>query len=179
MEWDSGCLSEHLELLQSLSQLCNDDIESIGRVCRSTNQEHCFKSAFGHEAMEPMHRYYFEIKCVKGANFKIGIATEVAKKSPNSAFCDTDQGFAYFSSGQLRHDSKGSGIPYGEKFKQDDTIGVYVDLVGGALFFSKNGKVFAQNAFDGEALRQHTFYPAACCLSKNEMFELLEPQAED
>ncbi len=98
---------------------------------------------------------------------------------PNSAFSDTDQGYAYFSTGTLRHNSKGSGSSYGEKFKQDDIIGVYVDLVEGLLFFSKNGTVFEQDAFTGEALRGGKFYPAACCLSKNEMFELLEPPAED
>ena len=90
---------------------------SEGRVCRATNQEHCFKSAFGKEALEPYHRYYFEIKCIKGSNFKIGIATQSAKQMPNSAFSDTDQGYAYFSTGTLRHNSKGSGSSYGEKFK--------------------------------------------------------------
>ena len=59
-------------------------------------------------------------------------------------------------------------------------IGVYVDLVEGFLFFSKNGTVFEKNAFSSEALKgNQRFYAAACCLSKNEMFELLEPPAED
>ena len=73
------------------------------------NQEHCFKSAFGTEELLPNHRYYFEIKCVKGNNFKIGIATAQAKQSPNSGFSDTDQGFAFYSTGTLRHASKGTG----------------------------------------------------------------------
>ena len=134
------------------------------------------------------HRYFFEIRCVKGTNFKIGIASAKQRQNPNQAFSDTDQGFAYFSTGTLRHASKGSGSIYGEKFRQDDVIGVYVDLADGIMFFSKNGKVFEQNAFEGGVLRPSenaggdnttVFYPAACCLSKNEMFELLEPQAED
>ena len=54
-------------------------------------------------------------------------------------------------------------------------IGVYADLAEGVLFFSKNGKVFAKNAFEGAALLEKQFYPAACCLTKNEMFELIEP----
>ena len=128
------------------------------------------------------HRYYFEIKCVKGTNFKIGIATEKQKSQPNQAFSDTDQGYAYFSTGSLRHASKGSGSVYGEKFRQDDVIGVYVDLADGIIFFSKNGKIVPENAFSGAKLRPTdgtVFSPAACCLSKNEMFELIEPQAED
>lgn len=61
-------------------------------------------------------------------------------------------------------------------------IGVYIDLADGIMFFSKNGKVFDENAFSGDALRPKEgtlFYPAACCLSKNEMFEMLLPAAED
>ena len=58
-------------------------------------------------------------------------------------------------------------------------IGVYVDLVDGILFFSKNGDIFTKNAFQGSALLSNKFYPAAACLSRNEMFELIEPQAED
>ena len=58
------------------------------------------------------------------------------------AFCDKDQGWGYYSNGQTRHNSKGTGEQYGETFKGKDTIGVYVDLVSGCLFFSKNGRVY-------------------------------------
>ena len=129
--------------------------------------------------MYPDHRYYFELKCVKGNNFKFGIATDAAKSDPDQAFCDSAEGYAYFSTGQLRHASKGHGPSYGDKFKQDDVIGVYVDLAEGLLFFSKNGKIFDKNAYEGSALLNKSFYPAACCLSKNEMFEFIEPAAED
>lgn len=75
--WDKTCLSDHLELRPSIQQICMEQLdEGDGRICRAINQEHCFKSAFGTEALLPGHRYYFEIKCVKGTNFKIGIATE-------------------------------------------------------------------------------------------------------
>ena len=178
-EWDTTCRSSHLEQLQSVSQLCAQLVEPTGKVVRATNNEHCFKSAFGTEELLPSHRYCFAIKCIRGTNFKFGIATEQAKKTPNNAFSDTDQGFAYFSTGSLRHASKGSGVLYGDKFRQDDVIGVYVDLVDGILFFSKNGDIFTKNAFQGTALLSNKFYPAAACLSRNEMFELIEPQAED
>ena len=61
--------------------------------------EHCFKSAFGTETLYPGHRYYFEFKCVRGSNFKFGIASAKAKLTPNGAFCDTEAGFGYFSTG--------------------------------------------------------------------------------
>ena len=118
-----------------------------GKVCRSASQDHCFKSAFGTETLYPGHRYYFELRCVKGTNFKFGIATAAAMNDPDQAFSDTEGGFAYFSMGSLRHASKGQGPSYGEKFKQDDVIGVYVDLAEGVLFFSKNGTAYTKNAF--------------------------------
>ena len=124
----------------------------------------------------PYHRYHWLIKCVKGTNFKIGIATAKAKENPNAGFSDTTQGLAFYSTGTLRHDSKGSGAPYGESFSQGDIIGVYCDFVSGIVFFSKNGTIYNQNAFvGGAALRETKFYPAASCLTKNEMFELLDP----
>uniref|UniRef100_A0A7S3I2R6 B30.2/SPRY domain-containing protein n=1 Tax=Favella ehrenbergii TaxID=182087 RepID=A0A7S3I2R6_9SPIT len=155
------------------------ELTQSGKVCRATNQEHCFKTAFGTEVLLPSHRYYFEFKCVRGTNFKFGIATEQARANPNMAFCDDKHGYAYFSTGALRHASKGMGPSYGEKFKQDDIIGVYVDLADGVVFYAKNGAVVAKNAFEGAALQGRKFYPAACCLTKNEMFELLEPAVED
>ena len=51
-------------------------------------------------------------------------------------------GWAYYKTGQLRHNSNGSGPNYGEPYGQGDTIGVYLDMIKGELSFSKNGKHF-------------------------------------
>ncbi len=48
----------------------------------------------------------------------------------NLAFSDTDKGWAYYSSGYLRHQSGGSGPAYGESYKENDIIGIFLDLVG-------------------------------------------------
>ena len=61
---------------------------------------------------------------------------------------------------------------------KQDTIGVYVDLVEGRLFFSKNGEVYPV-AFEGEDFIDQSFYASCCCLTQNESFELLFPQPED
>jgi hypothetical protein len=45
------------------------------------------------------NRYYFEIKCVKGSNFKIGIAESAGRSDPDVAFSDTEYGWAYYSNG--------------------------------------------------------------------------------
>ena len=97
------------------------------------------------------------------------------------AFCDSVEGFAYYSAGQLRNGSKTCGKKYGESFKgtdKEDIIGVYVDLVDGRIFFSKNGEVFG-TAFEGSNFLYDDFYPACCCLTKGESFESVLPLPED
>lgn len=88
------------------------------------------------------------------------------------------KGWAYYSSGYLRHNSGGSGPNYGEAFKEGDTVGVFVDLITPLLFFSKNGKVF-KTAYDTKELLAGGLYPACCCLSKDEAYELMIAQPED
>ena len=60
----------------------------------------------------------------------------------NLAFSDGEYGWAYYSSGYLRHNSGGDGIQYGESFGVGNVIGIYLDLIEGKLFFSKDGKHF-------------------------------------
>ena len=75
----------------------------------------------------PGFRYYFEVKFIKGSNFKIGVSK--TRRNREIAFSDTEDGWAYYSNGQLRHNSKGEGLKYGDIFRGKDTIGVYVDLI--------------------------------------------------
>jgi hypothetical protein len=118
-----------------------------------------------------------------GSNFKLGIYIDRKDSKLNepppteSAFCDGFQGFGLYSSGQLRNGSKIGGQKYGEPFRgtiDKDTIGVYVDLVEGRLFFSKNGKVF-RTAFQGGTLLNGEVYAACACLAKDESFRLVVP----
>ena len=75
--------------------------------------------------MTPGNRYYFEVKMLKGSNFKIGVSS--TREVVDNAFSDYETGWAYYSSGQLRHNSKGTRPKYGEVFRGKDVIGVYVD----------------------------------------------------
>ncbi len=56
-----------------------------------------FKTALGTQPFFPGYRYFFEVKMVKGKNFKIGIAR--GDCDVNLAFSDTNQGWSYFSTG--------------------------------------------------------------------------------
>ena len=112
---------------------------------------------------------------MKGCNFKIGICSN--KEKVEVAFCDSKEGYGFYSAGQLRNGSKTTGAKYGKIFRGQncqDIIGVYVDLQEGKLFFSKNGEVFPV-AYESEYLRRNNFYAACCCLTKDESFKLLFP----
>ena len=88
---------------------------------------HSFKTTYGTEPLAVGFRYHFAVRIVKGNNFKIGIS--LSRSVLDAAFSDTEDGWAYYSGGSLRHGSKGEGPEYGEAFQAHDIIGVYVDLV--------------------------------------------------
>lgn len=106
------------------------------------NSLNSFKSIFAAEPFLSGERYYFEVQFVKGCNFKIGVSSTTT--ATEVAFCDYPEGYGFYSAGQLRNGSKTSGAKYGRPYRghNRDVIGVYVDLVDGKLFFSKNGEVF-------------------------------------
>ena len=125
--------------------------------------------------MLPGGRYFFKVQLLHGCNFKIGICK--TNRVTEIAFCDSNDGYAYYSAGQLRNGSKTCGKKYGKAYKgtdDQDIVGVYVDLIEGRIFFSKNGEVFP-TAFEGNMLLNQEFYPACCCLTKGESYEVLLP----
>lgn len=121
-------------------------------------------------------RSYFEVKVNKGNNFKIGIATR--KCDVNMAFSDCKEGWAYYSSGFLRHNSGGDGPKYGVAYSENSIVGVYVDLVEGKLFFSKDGRMMPI-AYEDKAFLSMELYPAVSCFQPGESFQLIMPMPED
>lgn len=163
--WDENQISSNLKL--------NSDYDPRIASCKASLIS--FKSAYSSAPFLPGDRYYFEIKFLKGCNFKVGVSKTT--RNVECAFCDTSDGFGYYSAGQLRNGSKTGGKKYGQPFKgtgNQDTIGCYVDLIDGRIFFSKNGEILG-SAFEGEELLNCEFYAACCCLTKDESFELLFP----
>lgn len=60
---------------------------------------------------------YFEIKIKRGSKgFKVGV-TKDPKIDLNKSFSDFDTGFAYFSKGQLRHNSDSMGKNFKAKIR--------------------------------------------------------------
>lgn len=56
-----------------------------------------FKSTYGNEVFLPGMRYYFEVKFLKGSNFKIGVSK--TRRLLDFAFSDSSDGWAYYSNG--------------------------------------------------------------------------------
>jgi hypothetical protein len=56
----------------------------------------------------------------------------------NKAFSDFPEGYAYFSTGQLRKGSNTTGTAFGSGFGSGDTIKVQFNSREGTLKFAKN-----------------------------------------
>lgn len=104
--WDSQACSENLTLH-------NADFDA--RIIESKTSLHSFKTVYSTEPMVQGNRYYFEVKFLKGCNFKIGVCKN--KRHVETSFCDYPEGYGYYSAGQLRNGSKTSGLKYGETFR--------------------------------------------------------------
>ena len=96
------------------------------RICTSRTSMNSFKTAYGNVGLLPGFKYHYAVRIIKGSNFKIGVSS--TRHTLDAAFSDTDDGWAYYSGGQLRHGSKGEGPKYGESFQAHDVIGVYIDM---------------------------------------------------
>ena len=167
MQWDSDAMSDNLQITY------DDDIIS-GGVVKCITSLNSFKTVYSQRTFAANSRSYFEVKFVKGCNFKLGVSKSNTEKEV--AFCDSPDGFGYYSAGCLRNGSKTSGRKYGEPYrgtKDQDVIGVYLDTIEGRMFYSKNGVVF-ETAFFGPEVKGE-FYAACSCLTKDESFDLLYP----
>ena len=111
-QWDQAMTSVNLDINE--------------RVCTSRTSLHSFKTTYGNRALSEGFRYHFSVRIVKGSNFKLGVSS--TRDVLDQAFSDSLDGWAYYSNGQLRHGSKSEGPMYGETYKADDVVGVYVDL---------------------------------------------------
>lgn len=92
---------------------------------------------------------------------KIGITKKKDNEHLDKAFCDYDEGFAFYTLGQTRNGSNASGLLYGERMDHNGKNEVVIELsLGeGKLGFKINGKNFG-SAFEEEKLKEGEFYVA-------------------
>jgi len=54
--------------------------------------------------------------------------------SVEEAFCDSSKGWGIYN-GEIRHSSNSSGTKYGTAFKENDVIGVYLDMIEVSFYY--------------------------------------------
>lgn len=108
--------------------------------------------------------HYWEIHADERTEneLKIGIATK-RDMNYNSAFCDSDYGYAYYGLGQLRHGSNASGPQFGKRFKKEGFLGIYLNMNKGTLSFALNNEYIGV-AFTDPQLKKGPIYPAVSLL---------------
>lgn len=74
-----------------------------------------FKSAYGEFDLIPGGIYSWQIEVVRGTNFKIGIAKKKDELVCDKAFSDDQDGYAFYSYGQLRNGVNISNIVFHSK----------------------------------------------------------------
>lgn len=69
-----------------------------------------------------------------------------------------DKAFGFGGTGKKSH--AGQFEDYGESFTLNDIIGCFIDLTGGTVHFSKNGKEFGTAFNIPTKLQNNAFFPA-------------------
>src|SRR5690554_4140851 len=80
--------------------------------------------------------YYFEATVLDDGLCRLGWSTRQAELNLGM----DEHGFGYGGTGKKAWNR--NFADYGEPFGRGDVIGCYLDLTGGRVFWSKNGKVF-------------------------------------
>jgi hypothetical protein len=113
-----------------------------------------FSSVIADKAFMPGKQYYYELSIkspseVSELHVKVGITTE-QNMQVQYGFSDKETGWSYYLNGKgyTRHRSYSGGRNYGNGYKVNQTIGVYVDLLAGTLAFSVDGQYLGL-CFDG------------------------------
>ena len=106
LRFDTEQKSDNLDIIEE---------DMSGGIVKCKSSLNSFKTVYSDEPLESGQRHYFEIKFLFGCNFKIG----VSKNNTNFdvAFCDSQDGFGFYSAGQLRNGSKTTGAKYGKPFR--------------------------------------------------------------
>jgi len=148
---------------------------SNNRLTVSSVDSNGFKSALGTTVFKAGRKYYFEVTITKGKLIKLGVARPDANLE--EAFCDGSKGWALYN-GELRHSSNSTGTKYGTPFKENDIIGVYLDMIEGTLSFSKNGKLLGE-AFKNDDLKKGDLVAAVAPFSTGDIVTLNMAVLED
>jgi hypothetical protein len=137
-----------------------------------------FSAVIADKAFVPGKQYYYELaiksqlRLSSSLQVKVGLTTE-QDMQVSHGFSDRDTGWSYYlnRSGFTRHGSNTHGRFYGNGYKVNQTLGVYVDLLVGKLAFSVDGQYLGL-CFDGLSCEQ-PYYTAVGMNTSKQYCELL------
>ena len=139
-----------------------------------------YKNVFADTILQKNEVYYWEVKILKGTNFKIGIfkESEIAAFA-GKAFSDVAHGYALYSLGELRNgNNKPTGANFMDGYGPGDVIGVQFDGKKGDLSFSKNGGVMTL-AYSQPSFKNGGYVAAVGALLEDSKFSFTTPPLED
>ncbi|CAD8118086.1 unnamed protein product [Paramecium sonneborni] len=144
---------------------CGQGIQlTNGDVCVFLKESsYIFRTVLGDHGFESgIHYWEIEADSRTENELKIGVC-QGNTINLNAAFCDLNQGFAYYGLAQLRNGSNASGQTYGKRFKKEGTLGVCLNMNNGTLSFSLNGE-YMGIAFRSDLLKKGPIYAAVALL---------------
>ena len=107
-----------------------------------------------------VHRILFTLG-VSERPAKVGV-TRTTDVPQNTSFSDVAEGFAFYTVGQTRNDSDGSGMLYGDNLNTKDVNRIIMELaIGeGQMRFKLNDKLYGPAFEEGEVPKDGPFYVA-------------------
>ena len=128
-------------------------IENEGRVVVNETYSYSQHNAFGIMTAKPGNVYHWKIKIVESTSNNINIGIIEADKyaeylQDKTSWWSQSDGYSYWATnGRFYHESS-TGKPYGENYRVNDIVHVYLDLSDGVneLSFGKNEKRFGKAA---------------------------------
>ena len=139
-----------------------------------------YKNIIGNFVLRPGRVYSFSFQTISALNFKVGI---VLKKHVDDlsasghripgAFCNTENGFAFYSQGFKRHKDNGLGNQpkIGDPVGPGDVVTCVFDSTKGSLSVFLN-KEFYAFLFVEESFKNEEFYPAIAIMGDHEKLRL-------
>ena len=155
-------LSHNFPIIFDSGKTSTELIVSSPNTIRSTSEHNEHQTALSKVGLlGGVHRIKFSIGPSERP-VKVGVtkATEVPQ---NTAFSDFETGFAFYTVGQTRNESDGSGLLYGTALKSEEAHTIVMELVmgEGEIRFSLDGNLYG-SAFDyeKELIKEGPFYVA-------------------
>lgn len=137
-------------------------------LCNSSRTHSAY--AIGNYRLLPGYKYFWEIKCENGVNFKVGIVKSSFEPKKDLNISDV---CLFSSRGMVQSQGSEKGVDTTFKYSAGDTLGVHFDGVKGSLTYFLNGKRLG-TFFVSSILKQEVFQPIVYLMTEGELLSVSE-----